>query len=166
MIDQVLRDFQVLRKAEFLIGEIWLNVLLRRLGLLAFAGLIAVFGLAMANLAAYHALGVSLGTVWAAAVLAAVDIAIAAIVLLAASNARPGTEIEVALEVRKMAVESLQADARDLRLTLEALGQEMRSVRAGIAQFVQDPLEVAAQKLIVPAAFSIVRGLRSKKEHA
>jgi hypothetical protein len=33
MIDHLLRDLQVLRKADILIGKIWLNVLARRLGL-------------------------------------------------------------------------------------------------------------------------------------
>jgi hypothetical protein len=30
---------------------------------------------------------------------------------------------------------------------------------------VQNPLDIAAQKLLIPAALSIVKGLRSKKEH-
>jgi histidinol phosphatase-like PHP family hydrolase len=37
-----------------------------------------------------------------------------------------GAEIDLAFEVRKMAVESVQADARDLKLTLDVLGQEMK----------------------------------------
>ena len=82
MIDHLFRDLQVLRKADFLIGRIWLNVLLRRFGLFAFAGLIAVFGLGMANLAGYNALQTAIGTVWAAAAIALADFAIAAIVLL------------------------------------------------------------------------------------
>lgn len=44
MIDHFLRDLQVLRKADFVIAKIWLNVLLRRFGLVAFAALIATFG--------------------------------------------------------------------------------------------------------------------------
>ena len=44
MIDHLLRDLQVLRKADILIGKIWLNMLARRLGLFSFAGLIGLFG--------------------------------------------------------------------------------------------------------------------------
>ena len=166
MIDHLFRDLQVLRKADFLIGKIWLNLLLRRLGLVAFAGLIAVFGLGMANLAVYHALQGSIGVVWAAAVIAIGDMAIAAMVLLVAGNSRPGPEIELALEVRRMAVDSIQADSRELRLTLEAVGQQVKNMRANVEQFVHDPLETAAEKLLIPAALSILRGLRSRKEHA
>ena len=166
MIDHLLRDLQVLQKADFLIGRIWLNVLARKLGLFAFAALIAVFGLGMANVAGFYALQASLGAVWAAAVVAAVDLAIAAVVLLAGSNSRPGPEIEVAFEVRKMAVEAIQADTRDLKLTIDAVGQEVNSLKAHITQLVQNPLDVAAQKLLIPAALSILKGMRSKKEHA
>jgi hypothetical protein len=163
MIHHLLRDFQVLQKADFLIGRIWLNVLVRRLGFFALAALIAVFGLGMANVAGFYGLQAPVGPVWAATIVAAVDLVIAAIILLIGSNSRPGPEIEVAFDVRKMAIESIQADSRDLKLTLDAVGQEMRSVKATVTELVHNPLDVAAQKLLIPAALSILRGLRSKK---
>jgi hypothetical protein len=166
MIDHLLRDLQVLHKADFLIGRIWLNVLVRRLGLFAFAALIAVFGLGMTNVAGFYAFQASLGAVWAAAIVAAADLLIAAIVWLVGSNSRPGPEIDVAFEVRKMAVEAIQADARDVKLTIETVSREVKDVKANITQLVQNPLDVAAQKLLIPAALSILRGMRSKKEHA
>jgi hypothetical protein len=46
------------------------------------------------------------------------------------------------------------------------LGQEMRNVKETVSGFVHNPLDVAAEKLFVPAVLSILRGLRSKKEHA
>ena len=163
MIDNLVRDLQVLRKADFLIGKIWLGVLARRFGLFAFAGLIAVFGLGMANVADFYALQVSAGPIWGAAIVAIVDLVIAAIVLLVAANARPGPEIELAFDVRKMAIDAIQGDARDLKLTVDALGQEIREVKANIVGFAHNPLDVAAQKLLVPAALSIIKGMRSKK---
>jgi hypothetical protein len=166
MIDHLLRDFQVLQKADFLIGRIWLNVLVRRLGLFAFAALVAVFGLGMANVAGFYALQAAVGAVWAATIVAAVDLVIAAIIVLVGSSSRPGPEIDLAFEVRKMAVESIQEDTRELKLTFDAVGQELKNVRTNITALVQNPLDVAAQKLLVPAALSMLRGLRSKKEHA
>ena len=65
-----------------------------------------------------------------------------------------------------MAVETIQADKRDLKLAIEAVGQEVRDVKTNITQLVQNPLDVAAQKLLIPAALSILRGIRSKKEHS
>ena len=163
MIDNLIRDLQVLRKADFLIGKIWVGVLARRFGLFAFAGLIAVFGLGMANVAGFYALQVSAGPIWGAAIVAIVDLVIAAIVLQVAANARPGPEIELAFDVRKMAIDAIQGDTRDLKLTVDALGQEIREVKANIVGFAHNPLDVAAQKLLVPAALSIIKGMRSKR---
>ena len=166
MIDHLLRDLQVLRKADILIGKIWLNVLARRLGLFAFAGLIGLFGLGMANVAGYNALQSSIGIIWAATVVAIADFAIAAIMLLFASRSHPGPEIDVALELRKTALESIHEDARDLRLTIDAMGQEIRNVKQNVTALVHNPLDIATEKLLVPAVLSILRGMRAKKEHA
>lgn len=165
MIDHLVRDAQVLRKADFLIAKIWLNVFSRRAGLFAFAGLIAVFGLGMANLAAFYALQTPTGAVWAATIVAVSDLLIAAVVLLLAAKSRPGQELDLALEVRKMAVESIQEDTRNLRLTFDALVQEVKDIRANVTHFVQNPMDLAAQKVLIPAALSIIRGMRSKRDH-
>jgi hypothetical protein len=166
MIDHLLRDLQVLRKADIIIAKIWLNVLARRLGLFAFAGLIGLFGLGMANVAGYNALQSSIGIVWAATVVAIADFAIAAVVVLLAGRSRPGPEIDIALELRKTALESIHEDARDLKLTFDAMSQEIRAVKQNVTALVHNPLDVATEKLLVPAVLSILRGIRSKKEHA
>jgi hypothetical protein len=103
---------------------------------------------------------------WAATGMAIVDLAIALIVLLLASKSQPGPEIDVALEVRKTALNSLHEDARDLKLTIEAMGQEIRNVKQNVTSLRHNPLDVAAEKLLMPAALSMLRGLRSMKEHS
>lgn len=163
MIDDLIRDLQVLMKADLLIGRIWLNVMARRLALFVFAALIAVFGLGMANLAAFYALQTSLGAVWAAAVVAAADLILAAFVLTFASKVRPGSELELALEVRKMAIASLQTDSAEIKLAVDSMRQDIQQTKDSIAGFVHDPLSAAAERLLVPAAVSLLRGLRTKK---
>ena len=163
MLDDLVRDLQVLWKANSLIGRIWLNVMARRLALFVFAALIAVFGLGMANVSGFYALQVSLGLVWAAAVVAIVDFFLAAIVLTFASRVQPGSEIELAHEVRKMAIASLQSDSADIKLAIDSLRQDIRQTKDSIAGFVHDPLSGAAERLLVPAALSLLKGLRSKK---
>ena len=164
MIDNLVRDLQLLWKADTLIGKIWLDVVTRRTGLFVFAGLVAAFGLGMANIAGLYALQTVIGSIWAAAVVACIDFVLAIIVMLVARQAGPGREIELAFDVRNTAVASLQVDARDLKLALDTLGQEMRAAKDTIVGFAHNPLDVAAQKLLVPAAMSIIRGLRARKE--
>jgi len=164
MIDDFVRDLHLLRKTDSLIGRIWLNAMARRFCLFVFAGLIAVFGLGMTNVAGFYGLQVSLGPVWAAALVAIVDFVLAALVMLVGRNSQPGPEIELALDVRKAVVESIQANARDLKVTIDDLGQEIREAKDTIAGFAHNPLDVAAQKLLIPAIVSIVRGLRTRKD--
>ena len=98
--------------------------------------------------------------------MAVADLAIAALVLLIANNSRPGPEIEMAFEMRRMAVEAMQDDARNLKLTVDALAGELRTVKENVAAVVHNPLDVAAEKLLIPAVLSLLKGFRSKKEHS
>jgi hypothetical protein len=164
MIDNIVRDLQVLGKADSLIGRIWLNVMVRRFGLFALAGLVAVFGLGMANVAGFYGLQQSWGPVWAAAIIAGADLVIALIIVLLGRGVRPGPEIELAFDVRKMALEAIQTDARGLKDTVDYLGQQIRQTKDTIAGFVQHPLSAATDQLLVPAILSILRGLRPKKD--
>jgi hypothetical protein len=166
MMDALIRDLRVLWKADSMIGKIWLNLMVRRFGLFLFAGLIAVFGLVMANVAVFYALQGSVGSVWAAAAVAGVDFVLASMVMLAGKRSAPGPELDLILEVRKTAIESLQANGRNLQVALDALRQEIRETKDTIAQFVHNPLDVAVQKLLIPSAVSIVKGLRSRKDRA
>jgi hypothetical protein len=53
--------------------------------------------------------------------------------LFLAIRSRPGPEIDVALEVRKTALESIQEDARNFKLTIDAMGQEIRNVKQSVS---------------------------------
>jgi hypothetical protein len=162
MFDQFISHLQVLSKADSLIARIWLAVMARRFAMFAFAGLIAVFGLAMADVAGFFALQSVVSTVWAATIVALIDFAIAAVMALIALTAKPGPELDLALEVRGMAIKSLQADARDLEAGVKAYGQQLRDAKDRIAGIVGNPLDMAAQKLLLPAVIAIVKGLRAR----
>ena len=56
-VKSFVRDLRLLWKADGLIAEIWLAAEVRRSGILLFAGLVAMFGLGMENLAAYDGCG-------------------------------------------------------------------------------------------------------------
>ncbi len=163
MIDDLVRDLQLLRKADSLIGKIWVGVIAQRFGLFAFAALISVFGLAMANVAVLYALEAPVGRVGAAASIAAADLAIAALVVLLARRREPGPELQLALDVRRIAIDAIQDDASDLKDRIDALGRDLREAKQTLVGFAHNPLDVAAQKVLIPAALSIVRGLHSKR---
>jgi hypothetical protein len=153
MFADFVRHLQALSKVESLIARIWLTLLARRFAVFALAGLIALFGLGMADLAAFFWLQASLGAVWAAAVVALANFAVAAILAAYGAHAKPGPEMELATELRSMALESLQADAR-------ALEANFKTIASG---FVSSPLDAAAQKLLLPAIIAVIKGLRARR---
>lgn len=166
MMDDFIRDLHHLQKADSLIGKIWLKLFARQFGLFAFAGLIAALGFTMTNIAGFFRLQALLGPVWAAVVVAIGDFILAAVVVQAARNSEPGPEMALALDTRKMAIEAIQADARDVKITIDTFGQDIRDTRDAIAGFVENPLDATVQNLLIPAATSIIKGLGSKKDQA
>ena len=166
MIEDFVRDLRLLQKADSLIGKIWLKFMARRFGLFAFTGLIAAIGLGMTSVAGFYALQAPLGPVWAAALVAIGDFVVAAIVMLVGLNSQPGPEIDQALDARKVAIDAIRVDASDLKATIDSIGQEVREAKDKIAAFVDNPLDAAVQKLLIPAAISIITELRSRKNQA
>jgi len=163
MFDDFIHHIQVLSKVDSLIARIWLAAMARRFTLSALAGLIAVFGLGMADLAAFFQLQTSLGNVWAAAIVAAADFIIAALMAFYAGRAKPGPELEVAMEVRGLAIKSFQEDAHELEAGAQAFMQQARDAKNTLAGLVSNPLDAAAQKLLLPAVIAVVRGLRRRR---
>ena len=166
MIDDLLHDFRLLQKADSIIARFWLRVLARRFALHFFAGLIAAFGVGMANVAGFYAMQPPLGPIWAAAIIAVVDFALAVIVLAIAANAKPDPSIELAFDVRNMAVEKLQADAREVKANVDMFGSQVRGIKDTVVGLASNPLDAATQGILIPAALSILRGLRSSKKAA
>jgi hypothetical protein len=64
---------------------------------------------------------------------------------LLAGRSHPGPEIDIAFELRKTALEAIHEDARDLKLTIDAMGQEIRNVKQSVTALVHNPLDVAAE---------------------
>lgn len=111
-LDAFQRHLRALWRAETLIARFKLAALLKKSGLLVFAGLIAVFGLAMLNFAAYRALTPLWGEVWALIAVAFGDFAVAGLLILVAASGRDTSELTLANELRDQAIAALDLDAR------------------------------------------------------
>jgi hypothetical protein len=111
-IKAFLRHLRALWRAESTIAEIKLGLLAKRSGLMAFAGLIGAFGLAMLNVAAYFALAPIWGDVWAMVAVAVADFVIAGILIAVANRQSKEPEIALAGELRDQAIEAIELDAR------------------------------------------------------
>jgi hypothetical protein len=145
----VLRHLRVLWRAERIIAETRLRITLRRTMLYALAGLVAVFGLGMLNVAAYFFLQSQWGAIWAALTAALGDVILAAALVGIALAIRPGPEMTAALELRDVSVDGLEAELAPLQ---ERLAWFSRAAR--------NPLDTLLPAILIPLITSIVRGLR------
>jgi len=103
-IAAIKRHLRVFWRAESLIIEMRLHAVMRRTGFFAFAGLIAVFGLAMLNVAAYFALAPIWGDAPAMLVVAVADFIIAGILIAIGSRETSGIELTLAQEITMLLI--------------------------------------------------------------
>jgi hypothetical protein len=113
--ENVAKHLRVLWRTDRTIADIRMRHLLMGLGLRAFAALIAAFGLLMLELSAYFALVQIWSAISAAAILGAVNFAIAAVLFTIAARPPKGRELELASEIHGAAIDALQLEAGALQ---------------------------------------------------
>jgi hypothetical protein len=139
---------RLLLRSEVLIAEIRLRLYARKLALAGFAVLAAIMGLAFVNLAAYVYLQILWGPLWTPLAIGLVNFAIALVALLAAMLARPGPDLTVAEELRKLSGNALNDELHD------------HAAATGVLGAMNEPL---VARLLVPAVVSIITALRRRK---
>ncbi|MFK4658946.1 membrane protein implicated in regulation of membrane protease activity [Bradyrhizobium japonicum] len=145
--ENIVRHLRVLWRTDRIIADIRLRHLLMGLGLRAFAALIAAFGLLMLELSAYFALVQIWSAIAAAAILGAVNFAIAAVLFVVAGRPPSGRDIELANEIHGASIEALQLEARALQ--------------AQVSGAVHHPLGTIVP-VLVPLIAIIVKSLRKR----
>lgn len=113
--ENVVKHLRVLWRTDRIIADIRLRRLLMGLGLRAFAALIAAFGLLMLELSAYFALVQTWSAIAAAAILGAVNFAIATVLFVIAGRSPSGRDIELANEIHGASIDALQLEAHALQ---------------------------------------------------
>ena len=144
--ENVVKHARALWRTDRIIADIKLRHLLTGLGLRAFAALIAAFGLLMLELSAYFALVQIWSAISAAAILGAVNFAIAAMLFAVASRPPSGRELELANEIHGTSIDALQL--------------EVRALQSELTGMIHHPLNGVLPLLIVPLITIIIKSLK------
>lgn len=154
---RVARSLRILWRAESQLGTIRIAGLMKKAGMLAFAALVGVFGVAMLDVAAFFALLPQWGHTGAALAVALGDFVLAIVVVVLAQSVKPGAEVEMLSEVRDMALEDLEAEVEGVETAFVHARKEM-------LEMVRHPLSALAPGVLLPLLKSIVSGLRAGKD--
>jgi hypothetical protein len=149
---RIFRHLRDLWRVEGTIAHARFGLTMRRSVLYALAGLIAVFGLGMLNVAAFLAFQSSWGPVWAAVAAALGDFIVAAVVAALALTAKPGPHLNAALEMRQSALDGIDAEIATLQHPF-----------AWLSRAAHNSIDTALPAILIPLATAILRGLRRKK---
>lgn len=149
--EAIARQLKVLWRADRIIADIRLRVVLARAGLTAVALSVGIFGLVMLGIGAYLALSTVLGPTLAAVLIGSAAILIALALVWIASGVQPGRDLELAQELHASAVEALAAEARTLEADL-----------GGLIRVVRNPLDGALPGLVVPVAGMVLKALKAR----
>jgi hypothetical protein len=144
-IQSLAKNAQLYVRSEVLVAEIKLRLYFRKLGLAVFAAAVALLGLTLLNISLFHALETAWGPIWTPLILGLANFALAVIALLIAATAKPGPELAMAEDLRKLSAIAVEADL-----------QSSQSLGGGL-------IEASAARLLIPALASIIGALRRKK---
>lgn len=144
--ENVVKNQRVLWRTDRMIADLRLRHLLLGWGLRAFSAMIAAFGLLMFELSAYFALVQIWSAISAAAILGAVNFALATVLFVIAARPPGGRELELATEIHGSAVEGLQLEAQALQSQLSGM--------------IHHPLDGVLPLLIAPLITLLIRSLK------
>lgn len=147
-LQSLARNARLYARAEGLVAEIRLRLLVRKLVLSVLAVAVALLGLVFVNIALFNYLVSAWGPVWTPLALGLINFALAIPVLLIAASAKPGPELSMAEDLRKAAAAALEEDFHS--------GQ-------GLGGFAG---ESNAARLLIPTIGLIIGALRRKKPAA
>ena len=155
-MNRISRNLSLLWRTESLIVQRRATAVRKQMGLLAVAGLVAIFGLAMLGIAAFFALKPFVGEASAALIVGVADLLIAALLALLAANTNADDELAPAIEVRDMTIKDLEAEA-------ESFIADVKTATNDLKRAAHDPLGSLAPALAEPLIGAAIRGLRRRK---
>jgi hypothetical protein len=141
-------------RSEAMIAEILVRNYARKFILSCFAVLTTLMGLVFLNIALFTYLQTIWGPVWTPLAVGLGNFALVGLSVGFATLVKPGPELEMARELRKLSVSTLEEELQSVQVASGLFGTLARADNSTVT------------KLLVPAVISIVSAMRHRKTKA
>lgn len=134
-MDELVVKLRLLAKAELILLRLHLRRTVKQAAFYIVAALLAVLAVGMLNVALYLYLAPILESARAALVVALADIALAAVVILAAGRLHLGPEADAANALRELTMTELVADIERVKTQIADLSDDVKKIRSAVTGF-------------------------------
>lgn len=145
-------NVRVLMRASAILADIRVKHAASQVGLLAFAGILGVVGVALLGTAGFILLEQTYGTLPALLICGGVSLFAALVFAIAGVNLKPGKDLELASDIQKSALDAVTVDVRSAGANV-----------VQVASVLRNPFESALPAVIVPLIGMILKALRRGK---
>ena len=157
-MEYFVRSFKVFWRSERLLKQNEIRLTAQKIQLNALAGFVAVFGLVMLTLAVFFALVPYMGQALAALTVSGVDLALAGALLAYGRSLKPAPEVEMAREMRDMALSNIEDEVAQA-------GADFVALKNDVHKLIRNPVDVLLPHAIGPLVSAVTRGLGSMKKN-
>lgn len=157
------RKLSILWRLQSSLNDAELRRTSKRITMTVVAGAVGFLALVMLNIAGFSALTTNYGYTFAALAVAAVDVLIAVILIVAAQSIKVAPETETVRELRNEMLADIEVDAQTVQNELVQLRDDVKSIGSKVSSFASDPLG-NLPSLLVPAINAFTKVRRSSKK--
>lgn len=162
-MNPIARNVSTLWRLQRSLNEAELRRTSKRITMTVIAGAVCFLALVMLNIAGFSALTNSYGNAFSALAVAAIDVLVAVILIVAAQSIKLAPETDTVRELRDSVLADIEADAQTVQNELVQLRDDVKSIGSQVSSFASDPLG-NLPSLLIPAINAFTKVARSSKK--
>jgi len=132
-MNETMIKLRILMHAEYTLARVNLRRLVNKTMLAAIAIGLVLLAVVMTNVGAYELLAESQGAAKGAFLVAAGNAFLAALVIFAVRQLKPGPEEEMVQEIRQLTLAELSADAEGIRQSFASIAKDVKGIQSGFS---------------------------------
>ncbi len=163
-MDDLVLKFRILLRAESAIRSSQIRLAVRQARLTSVGLVLALLALGMLNVSIYSTLEPRIGGSTGALLLAIVNGVLALILILIAGRMKTGPEVEMAEEIRELAITELAADADQLKQEVQQVRSDVQGISDGFRRLLSGDLTRLGLPNLSPLVGVLASSLKSRRK--